>query len=89
MKLFLPDTVEKCHYLLQAARLCQLYDQAESARRLFRRSQDLLADSPLARRSNTDKQQLRKQFLMLCANTYDQGYVNNIHDTASLSEQVI
>lgn len=62
--------------MLEAARLCQLQGQVESARRLFQQSHQLLTDSPTCANNPQIQEQVKEQLLVLCANSYDQGWVS-------------
>nr|KAG5695977.1 hypothetical protein BaRGS_023356 [Batillaria attramentaria] len=66
----------KVAYMYEAARLCRMQDQMDSARKLFRQAHDLLLDSPAARSSDSVKGELTAQMLMMCANSYDQGLLS-------------
>ncbi|KAK7482278.1 hypothetical protein BaRGS_00026521 [Batillaria attramentaria] len=66
----------KVAYMYEAARLCRMQDQTDSARKLFRQAHDLLLDSPAARSSDAVKGELTAQMLMMCANSYDQGLLS-------------
>ena len=65
--------------MLEAARLCQLQGQMESARRLFQQSHQLLTDSPTCTNNPQIQEQVKEQLLVLCANSYDQGWVSGSH----------
>ena len=82
--LFVSEFVDKAYYMLEAARLCQLQGQTESARRLFHQSHQLLTDSPICRNDSRSREQVKEQLLMLCANCYDQGLVL-VHHPPSLA----
>ncbi|KAK7100987.1 uncharacterized protein [Littorina saxatilis] len=79
------DLLEKAHHLMEAARLCQFLGNTESARRLFRQSNDVVLENPQTRGQQGDREEVNEQLLMLCANTYDQGVMSEEKALQSLS----
>ncbi|XP_076439799.1 uncharacterized protein LOC143279652 isoform X2 [Babylonia areolata] len=79
------DIMEKASILLEAALLCQLQCQADSARQFFKQSHELLLGIGHVMCDQRKIDEINEQQWVLCANTYDQGVLTEEKALKSLA----